>query len=434
MRYRITFRKKYKSDAGFCVNYKPLMHRGESFLSYVIAERLKEMGILRDNVFDFKTVEAKLLEVVKNVGGVYLAGAMYVHRPWEEDKVLNEEKYIRAIEEFDLYRYALGKKGDKTKITGKRDFNVYKMVELDGVGVDFSKWKRLIFQNLEGRGGVANKLWTYWVVDADRVSFVIESELSEDEIYKLFEGKEFSFFSKRRYLMGRFICEEVVRCEDDIVRFIPLERLEEVTREYEVRVINEVVIREGPNFVPWYGEEVNGVFCAIGCKKRESKGVELKISRFKDLDLRLGNVLIGADEIRVETKGLVRREGICGLCRHKGEVWEKVQGSFWENFTMQAYLSNTRYLCEKCLVLKALSSKRGQYRQFIQVNFEKYNWREGLGVELPWEGYFILSMGGEGNKASYYFAKVNYICGERVRFLVANKGEERFYTRLFRRE
>lgn len=433
MRYRVIFRKKYTNELGFCVNYRPLLHRGESFLSYIVAERLKERGVL-DEVFNLRVVEEELEGVIKRVGRVYLASCIYVHRPWEEDWVLSEEKYIKAIEEFDLFKGMNRREMELKKVGGVRNFSLLRREKL-GVGIDYSKWRTYIQNNFEGRGGVANKLWEYYLVDADAISFVIESDLSREEIEESIGNREYSFFSKRRFIWGRYICNEVVECEDEIVRFVPLEGIVELAKEYEVRVINEVVVREGVYFVPWYGKMDNGVYCAIGARKtseemKEEIGEDVKKAySLRDLDLRLGSILIGADV--VDKKGLAKEKGICGLCRYEGEVYRKVRGDFWGSFTMQGYLYNTEYLCESCLALKGLAGKKSEYKQFIQVNFEKYNWRdrEGLGVELPREGYLIVSKGG-GAQALFYFGCVNYIYGSKINFYLANSGVERFYTRL----
>ncbi|MEM1672948.1 MAG: hypothetical protein QXT86_12940 [Archaeoglobaceae archaeon] len=444
MRYRITFERKFPSLPCFVANYRPLLNRADSFLAYVVAEKLKEKGILTDVTFDLKLVEEELSKIVKKVGNVFLASCIYLHptveEVGEESKESIVDKFLRAIKSFDLFTFYSKTKAKQgsyltkdyltTEIGVTKNVSALKMCANDSSGLDydFTRYRTYIMKNLDGKGAVANKIWFYYLTEARRLSFVIESDLSAEEIYDFLSDREFSFFGLRKYFTGnKFECVSVEESDDEIVRFIPCAEIYNVAKEYDIRVINDVIMREPKHFALWFGQKVNGVFCAIGKRKNgeEENVVDEKIKRvyeLRDLDLRLGSVLIGADEVKVDTSGLRKVNGICGLCRYEGEVYINEKRDYWDNFTFHNRLHSTEYLCESCLKLKGLASRKSEYRRFKQVGGQKYDINDE--VELPSEGYVILSQG-VGMQASFYFAEANYVMGD-VKFLMVNIQDRKF--------
>lgn len=432
MRYKVTFERKFSSLPCFVVNYRPLLNRADSFLAYAAAEKLKEKGILTDGIFDLKLVEEELSRLVKKAGNVFLASCIYLHPTMEEvDEGNVVDKFLRALKSFDLFTFYSKTRTRQegyltTEIGATKNLSSLKMCanDLSDLDYDFTRYKTYIMRNLESKGSVANKVWSYYLTEARKLSFVIESDLSAEEIYD-FLSNEFSFFSPRKYFAGnKFECVSVEESDDEIVRFIPCAEIFNVAKEYEVRVINDVIMREPEHFVLWLGRKVNGVFCAIGKRRgREEDVVDEKLRavyELKDLDLRLGSVLIGADEVKVDMSGLKKTNGICGLCRHEGEVYIN---KYWDSFTFHSRLHSTEYLCESCLRLKGLASKKSEYRRFKQIGRKKYDINEEVG--LPSEGYVILSQG-VGMQASFYFAEANYVIGDNVKFLMANIQDRKF--------
>lgn len=73
--------------------------------------------------------------------------------------------------------------------------------------------------------------------------------------------------------------------------------------------------------------------------------------------------------------------------------------------------------------LKGLASRKSEYRRFKQVGGQKYDINDE--VELPSEGYIILSQG-VGMQASFYFAEANYVMGDNVKFLMVNIQDRKF--------
>jgi len=427
MRYKVTFRRKYSYLPCFCINYRPLFNRSESFLAYVIAEKLKERGVLSPYVFDLETVEKELARTIKRVGNVFLASCMYLHPTLRKDEEKSiEEKFKDAVREFDI-SFLLGRQRQKDYVTTKvgiiKNYDVLDICSI-GLETDFLKHRTYIIQNLSGNGAAANKIYTDYITEAREVSFIIESDLSKEELYELLEDKDFTFFSKRKLNAGKFEIDEIEKTSEEIIRFVPCDSLLELAKQYEVRVINDIVIREAESFVPWHGRRVNGVFCAIG-KKKENGKIDEKVEKaymLKDLDLRLGSVLVGADEINVDMRKFRKVNGICGLCRYEGEVYEKKGGGFWEKFTSHNMLYNTEYLCESCLKVKGLIGKKSEYKNFKLVNSMLYDAK--VDVELPNGGTVILSLS-SGTQAGFYFAEPNYVFGDNVWFLIANYGTQK---------
>ncbi|MEM5820872.1 MAG: hypothetical protein QXP34_00925 [Candidatus Aenigmatarchaeota archaeon] len=411
MRYRVIFQKRW--DNAFCVDYKFLWRRGESFLAYVVALNLQEKGLLRENLFNFSLLEEELSKIVKRIGNTFLVSCFFLN-----DLNIEEKNFIQ--------------KG--ILISGIRNFSFLQTKNFEKNIFDFSQYKTYISNNLEGKGASANKLWDFELIRADSVSFIIESDLSKEEIYNLFKGKTFTFFAKKRFNFGEYVCKKVEECEERIVKFIPIEDLEEITKYYKVEILNDVVIRVVKHFVSWYGEKVNGVLCSIGSKteKKENEKGDSKLRevyKLKDLDLRLGSVLWGVKDRQVEKKGLIEEEAICGLCRYKGIVYRKKTGTFWDSFTQQNLLYNTEYLCESCLRLKSIeNTEKRRYRRFIQVGDEIFDW-DGREVdkESLAQNSVVIACYDRTLQSNFYFAEANYLFGKDVKFLLGCKeGKEQW--------
>lgn len=410
MRYRIVFQKRW--DNAFCVDYKFLWRRGESFLSYVIALNLQEKGLLRENLFNFSLLEEELSKVVKRIGNTFLVSCFFL-----DDLNIEEKNFIQ--------------KG--ILVNGLRNFSFLQARDFEKNIFDFNQYKTYITNNLEGRGASTNKLWNFELIRADSVSFIIESDLPKEKIYELFKGKVFTFFSKKRFNFGEYVCRKVEECEEKIVKFIPIEELEEVAKYYEVEILNDVVMRIVKHFVSWYGEKVNGILCSIGKKKEEKDEKENKrlaeIYKLKDIDLRLGSVLWGVKDKKIKKDGLIEEEAICGLCRYKGVVYKKKTGTFWDAFTHQNLLYNTDYLCESCLRVKSIENKdKKRYRRFIQVGNEIFDW-DGKEVdrESLLQNDVVIACYDRTLQSNFYFAEANYLFGKDVKFFLGHKeGKEQW--------